>query len=100
MPRPVFFDPSGRFSLQRLGYSVVRENEAVAWTEAPMSRGLFKQCLRRTYGSIQTLYKHRGMLLNPRYGALGLLTMPYALLSVLVPLVFMPMTLIVARRMA
>ncbi|WP_442863603.1 bifunctional polysaccharide deacetylase/glycosyltransferase family 2 protein [Arthrobacter sp. FW305-BF8] len=84
-------------SLQRLGYSIVQENEAVAWTEAPMTvRGLFKQRLRWTYGNIQTLYKHRGMLLNPRYGALGLLTMPYALLSVLVPLVFMPMTLIVA----
>jgi poly-beta-1,6 N-acetyl-D-glucosamine synthase len=84
-------------SLQRLGYSIVQENEAVAWTEAPMTvRGLFKQRLRWTYGNIQTLYKHRGMLLNPRYGALGMLTMPYALLSVLVPLVFMPMTLIVA----
>jgi hypothetical protein len=64
------------------------------------ARGLFKQRLRRTYGNIQTLYKHRGMLLNRHYGALGLLTMPYALLSVLVPLVFMPLTLIVARRMA
>ena len=36
------------------------------------------------------------MLFNPRYGALGMLTMPYALISVLVPLVFMPLTLIVA----
>ncbi len=84
-------------SLQRLGYSIVQENEAVAWTEAPMTvAGLFHQRLRWTYGNIQTMYKHRAMLFNPRYGALGMLTMPYALISVLVPLVFMPLTIIVA----
>lgn len=84
-------------SLQQLGYSIVQENSAVAWTEAPMTlRGLFKQRLRWTYGNIQTLYKHRSMLFNPRFGALGMLTMPYALISVLVPLVFMPLTVIVA----
>lgn len=84
-------------SLQRLGYKIVQENAAVAWTEAPMTiPGLFKQRLRWTYGNIQTLYKHRSMLFNPRYGALGLLTMPYALVSVLVPLIFMPMTVFVA----
>ncbi|MEO8282416.1 MAG: bifunctional polysaccharide deacetylase/glycosyltransferase family 2 protein [Pseudarthrobacter sp.] len=84
-------------SLQRLGYSIVQENAAVAWTEAPLTvKGLFKQRLRWTYGNIQTLYKHRKMLFNPRYGALGMLTMPYALISVLVPLVFMPLTVIVA----
>ncbi|GAC1599403.1 MAG: hypothetical protein NVS3B6_08630 [Pseudarthrobacter sp.] len=84
-------------SLQRLGYSLVQENEAVAWTEAPLTvKGLFKQRLRWTYGNIQTLYKHRKMLFNPKYGALGMLTMPYALVSVLVPLIFMPLTVIVA----
>lgn len=84
-------------SLQQLGYSIVQENEAVAWTEAPMTiRGLFRQRLRWTYGNIQTLYKHRRMLFNPKYGALGMLTMPYALISVLVPLIFMPLTILVA----
>jgi poly-beta-1,6 N-acetyl-D-glucosamine synthase len=84
-------------SLQSLGYSIVQENEAVAWTEAPLTvQGLFKQRLRWTYGNFQTLYKHRSMLFNPKHGALGLLTMPYALISVLVPLVFMPLTVIVA----
>jgi biofilm PGA synthesis N-glycosyltransferase PgaC len=36
------------------------------------------------------------MIFNARYGALGLLTLPYALLSVIVPLIFMPMTIVVA----
>lgn len=84
-------------SLQRLGYSIVQENNAVAWTEAPLTlRGLFKQRLRWTYGNIQTLYKHRSMLFNPKYGPLGMLTMPYALVSVLVPLIFMPLAVAVA----
>ncbi|MDE8669979.1 glycosyltransferase [Pseudarthrobacter sp. H3Y2-7] len=86
-------------SLQRLGYSIVQENEAVAWTEAPLTvAGLFKQRLRWTYGNFQTLYKHRRMLFNPRFGALGMLTMPYALISVLVPLLFMPLTVVVAVK--
>lgn len=59
-------------------------------------RGLAKQRLRWTYGNIQTIYKHRSMLFNPRYGALGILTLPYAMISILVPLLFMPMTVIVA----
>lgn len=84
-------------SIQRLGYSIVQENEAVAWTEAPMTvRGLLKQRLRWTYGNLQALYKHRGMLFRSRYGALGLVTLPYAVLSILIPLLFMPMTLVVA----
>jgi biofilm PGA synthesis N-glycosyltransferase PgaC len=84
-------------SLKRLGYTIAQENMAVAWTEAPMTvTGLAKQRLRWTYGNIQTIYKHRGMIFNARYGALGLLTLPYALLSVIVPLIFMPMTIVVA----
>lgn len=84
-------------TLQQFGYRIVQENKAVAWTEAPMTlTGLAKQRLRWTYGNIQTIYKHRGMILNPRYGALGLLTLPYAVLSVIIPLLFMPMTIVVA----
>ncbi|WP_052260427.1 bifunctional polysaccharide deacetylase/glycosyltransferase family 2 protein [Pseudarthrobacter phenanthrenivorans] len=84
-------------SLQQMGYSITQENRAVAWTEAPLTlRGLFKQRLRWTYGNIQTLYKHLSMLFNPKFGALGMLTMPYALVSVLVPLVFMPLAVGVA----
>jgi biofilm PGA synthesis N-glycosyltransferase PgaC len=84
-------------SMQAQGYAVVQENEAVAWTEAPTRlHALAKQRLRWTYGNIQALYKHRSMLFRPRYGALGMVTLPYALMSVLVPLVFMPFVVFVA----
>lgn len=84
-------------SLQRLGYDVVQENRAVAWTEAPMTvAGLAKQRLRWTYGNLQALWKHAGMLFRPKYGALGMIAMPYALLATLVPLLFLPLTVLMA----
>nr|WP_277351855.1 bifunctional polysaccharide deacetylase/glycosyltransferase family 2 protein [Arthrobacter sp. SF27] len=83
--------------IQRLGYRIVQENKAVAWTEAPMTvSGLAKQRLRWTYGNIQALRKHYTMILRPKYGVLGMVALPYALLSTLVPLVFMPLTVVVA----
>jgi len=90
-------DADATLMLQSLGYRVVQENRAVAETEAPESmRALAKQRKRWTYGNIQALWKHKGMLLRPRYGMLGMITMPYALLSLLVPLLFLPLTVVVA----
>jgi biofilm PGA synthesis N-glycosyltransferase PgaC len=43
------------------------------------------------FGTLQAVWKQRRMLLRPRYGALGLIVMPYTVLSVLVPLVFLPL---------
>ncbi|MFF0988880.1 glycosyltransferase [Kocuria sp. CPCC 205315] len=84
-------------TLQRLGYAVVQENQAVAWTEAPMTiQGLAKQRLRWTYGNLQALWKHAGMLFRPRYGFLGLIALPYTLLATVVPLVFLPLTVLMA----
>ena len=84
-------------SMQRLGYKVMLDNEAVSWTEAPMTvRALARQRLRWTFGLLQAYRKHRGMVLRPRYGVLGMVVLPYALLSVVVPLVFMPLTYLAA----
>jgi cellulose synthase/poly-beta-1,6-N-acetylglucosamine synthase-like glycosyltransferase/peptidoglycan/xylan/chitin deacetylase (PgdA/CDA1 family) len=80
-------------SIHKLGYRVVQDNEAIAWTEAPMSvRALAKQRLRWTFGTLQAFRKHRGMVLRPRFGILGMVVLPYALLSILIPLMFMPLT--------
>lgn len=84
-------------TLQGLGYAVVQENQAVAWTEAPVTvKGLAKQRLRWTYGNIQALWKHAGMIFRPKYGALGMIALPYAMLSTLIPLVFLPLTVVMA----
>lgn len=84
-------------TIQALGYRITQENDAVAWTEAPMNlRSLAKQRVRWTFGNLQAFRKHRGLVLRPRYGVLGMIVLPYALVSLAVPLLFMPLTFVVA----
>jgi len=82
----------------RAGYRVLFDREAVAWTEAPASfAGLAKQRFRWAYGTLQCLWKHRGAMLNPRAGTLGMVAFPqvwlfqilFSLLSPLVDLLFL-----------
>ncbi len=55
--------------------------EAVCWTEVPESpRNLFKQRSRWHQGLGETLWLHKTMLFDPRYGTTGLIAMPYYLL--------------------
>jgi cellulose synthase/poly-beta-1,6-N-acetylglucosamine synthase-like glycosyltransferase len=52
--------------------------DPVAWTEVPESlRVLGRQRDRWQRGLVDVLVRHRRMLANPRYGALGLVVMPY-----------------------
>ncbi|HEU4548097.1 MAG TPA: glycosyltransferase [Rhizomicrobium sp.] len=64
-------------AIQTAGYSVVFDPAAVAWTEAPATvKGLAKQRFRWAYGTLQCLWKYRGITFNPRYGELGLVVLP------------------------
>jgi biofilm PGA synthesis N-glycosyltransferase PgaC len=90
-------DCDATLALQRRGYMILQENNAIADTEAPETiRALAKQRKRWTYGNFQALWKHRAMLFRPRYGVLGMVALPYAALSLLVPLLFMPLTFVAA----
>jgi cellulose synthase/poly-beta-1,6-N-acetylglucosamine synthase-like glycosyltransferase/peptidoglycan/xylan/chitin deacetylase (PgdA/CDA1 family)/spore germination protein YaaH len=63
--------------IRRLGYHIGYEETAIGWTEAPQTlRMLAKQRYRWAYGTLQCLWKHRGALLRPKYGALGFVAMP------------------------
>lgn len=73
--------------LRRRGYEAGRPAKVafapdpVAWTEAPSSlRVLSRQRERWHRGLADTLWRHRRMMLNPRYRSLGLLAYPYFLL--------------------
>jgi len=63
--------------------------DPVAWTEVPDSlRVLGRQRDRWHRGLADVIWRHRRLLLNPRYGTLGLLAFPYfALIELLAPLV-------------
>lgn len=52
--------------------------ESLCWTEVPASRTVFlRQRVRWARGLIQTLYLHKNVFLNPKYGTTGLLIFPY-----------------------
>ncbi|MGH2926720.1 MAG: glycosyltransferase family 2 protein, partial [Solirubrobacteraceae bacterium] len=59
-------------------YRVVFVAEPVSWTEVPSSMEVLARQRRRwARGLAEVLWKHRGMLLNPRFGLIGLLGLPY-----------------------
>ena len=66
---------------KRARYRIVFVPDPVAWTEVPDTlRVLSRQRDRWHRGLTDSLLRNRGMLLNPRYGTVGLLAMPYFLI--------------------
>ena len=64
-------------SLHRRGQRIVYVPGAIAWTEAPESvRTLARQRFRWAYGTLQCLWKHRDMVFNWNYRALGWFSLP------------------------
>jgi cellulose synthase/poly-beta-1,6-N-acetylglucosamine synthase-like glycosyltransferase len=54
--------------------------DPVAWTEVPSSiRVLSRQRERWHRGLLETLWLHRGLLFNPRYGTIGMIAYPFFL---------------------
>lgn len=61
-----------------LPYTVTYIPDPLCWTEAPEDyKILGRQRSRWTRGTIETLWLHREMLLNPKYKILGLLSYPF-----------------------
>ena len=62
-------------------YRIAFIPDPVAWTEAPEDFGsLARQRRRWQRGLAETLWRHRRLTLNPRYGAVGMLAFPYYIL--------------------
>ena len=63
-------------------YTVQYIPDPLCWTEAPESyKILGKQRSRWMRGTIETLWIHKKMMLNPKYKTLGLLSYPYWLFA-------------------
>lgn len=59
-------------------YTVAFIPDPLCWTECPESWGMLgRQRNRWTRGTIETLWKHRGMFFNPKYKLLGMVSYPY-----------------------
>lgn len=66
-------------AVQRKGWKVAYDQDAVAWTEAPETLGaLSKQRFRWAYGTLQCLWKHRVVLVRRKPGGLAFIGMPQA----------------------
>ncbi len=64
-------------SLHRRRQRIVYVPEAIAWTEAPETVAtLARQRSRWAYGTLQCLWKHRDMVFNWNYRALGWFSLP------------------------
>jgi cellulose synthase/poly-beta-1,6-N-acetylglucosamine synthase-like glycosyltransferase len=62
-------------------YRIVFQPDPVCWTEAPESRKILaSQRNRWQRGTCQVLSYHLPMLMNPKYGSVGLFAMPYFLI--------------------
>lgn len=68
---------------------IVFTSDPVCWTESPADlSGLRTQRKRWHQGLTESLWTHKTMLLNPKYGALGMISMPYfTLIELLGPII-------------
>jgi biofilm PGA synthesis N-glycosyltransferase PgaC len=63
---------------RELPYTVEYIPDPLCWTEVPEStKILINQRDRWARGNLETLYHHKDMFFNPRYGRLGMLSYPY-----------------------
>lgn len=84
-------------SLQRVGWQVSQDDDAIAYTEAPEDvDALLAQRIRWTFGTLQSIVKHRDMVFRRRYGWLGMLILPWYALSIIVPILFLPFLAVMA----
>jgi cellulose synthase/poly-beta-1,6-N-acetylglucosamine synthase-like glycosyltransferase/peptidoglycan/xylan/chitin deacetylase (PgdA/CDA1 family)/spore germination protein YaaH len=86
-PDTVAEDADLTMNLLEQGYAVIYEDQALAFTEAPINaNGLARQRFRWSFGILQAIFKHRGAIANRR--AMGLFALPNILIfQILLPLV-------------
>jgi cellulose synthase/poly-beta-1,6-N-acetylglucosamine synthase-like glycosyltransferase/peptidoglycan/xylan/chitin deacetylase (PgdA/CDA1 family)/spore germination protein YaaH len=86
-PDTVAEDADLTMNLLEQGYEVIYEDQALAFTEAPVNaNGLARQRFRWSFGILQAVYKHKAAIRNRR--AMGLFALPNILIfQILLPLV-------------
>ncbi|MCA5005795.1 sulfatase-like hydrolase/transferase [Sphingobacterium bovistauri] len=59
-------------------YKVINIPDPLCWTEVPESKAILKKQRNRWMrGTIEMLWKHRKLMFNPKYGKLGMVSLPY-----------------------
>lgn len=82
-------------TLHELGWTVTQDDQAFSYTEAPETTDdLLAQRTRWSYGTIQSLAKHRSLLFSFKHKALGWYVIPNYLLTLIVPFIFIPFVVV------
>jgi cellulose synthase/poly-beta-1,6-N-acetylglucosamine synthase-like glycosyltransferase/peptidoglycan/xylan/chitin deacetylase (PgdA/CDA1 family)/spore germination protein YaaH len=86
-PDTVAEDADLTMNILEQGYSVIYEDQALAFTEAPVDmNGLMRQRFRWSFGILQAVFKHLGAV--TRHRAMGLFALPNIIIfQILLPLV-------------
>jgi peptidoglycan-N-acetylglucosamine deacetylase len=64
-------------AIRRSGWRISYDEEAIGWTQAPETAdALVRQRFRWTYGTLQSVWKHRDTLGRKKYGTLGWIALP------------------------
>lgn len=75
--------------IQRAGHLIANAPQAVVHTATPSGlRGLFRQRVRWTYGWLRNAVDYRSMIGNRKFGNLGLIILPSALVSIITAVYF------------
>ena len=62
----------------KLPHQVITIPDPLCWTEVPEDKSVLKKQRNRWMrGTMETLWKHRKMMFNPKYGKMGMLSLPY-----------------------
>ncbi len=78
-------------AIRRAGWRISYDEEAIGYTQAPETAGvLIRQRFRWTFGTLQSVWKHRDTLGRPKYGTLGLVALPNIFLFQLLLPLFSP----------
>ncbi|HEX8839483.1 MAG TPA: glycosyltransferase [Sphingomicrobium sp.] len=76
-PETLAEDQDLTIAVQRAGWHVTYDQSAIAWTEAPQTFGqLARQRFRWAFGTIQCVWKHKGIIAEGRPGGLALVGLP------------------------
>src|SRR5262249_16333288 len=67
-----------RYARAHKPYKILFSPDPISWTEVPNSMKVLRSQRNRWHrGLWETLWRYRGMTFNPRYGAVGMVALPY-----------------------
>ena len=76
------------YRLQKHHFKIEQSDDGKVYTEAPINlKEFYRQRNRWARGTIQTIYKYKNLIFNPKYGDFGLFQLPMNLFGLILPFI-------------